>query len=564
MTCSTRSDSAAPAWWRELLWLTLFFGAVYGFMLGGYPLGNPDEGRYAEIPREMVASGDWVTPRLNGVNYFEKPPLVYWAGAVALEVLGPSEWSMRATPALCALFGVLCAYVAGRRLYGYKAGRAGALVLGSSLLYFALAHILILDMAVSVFMSATLFCFILGVREAPGGRRRAWFYGLYACAALATLSKGLIGFLLPGAVMFTWLLVFNQWRRLRPLYLPTGVVLFLLVAAPWHLLAAQRNPDWAYFYFVREHWLRFTTTMHSRVQPWWFFVPIVLIGLFPWVGYLGSACRSALAGGWGRRKENADAWFLVTWAVVIFLFFSKSQSKLIPYILPVLPPLAVMIGAWFARLLEEENAVARLRPGMRVFSLVCGVLAVGLVVTVLHPTILPGRAQALALRPYAYVLAGVLLVGGVAALWMTRRRGVRSALWTQAATTLAMYLLLVAASPILHKPSTIQLARQVAAQARPEDLIYHYRDFFHDFTYYSGRIVGLVDTTNELEPEIDPVAAKSGRFIDDAEFRRQWREPRRIWVVAQKKEVTALFADPSFHYHLLGETPRFYLFSNQP
>ena len=147
----------SPSWTRDLLLLTLAFGALFFFRLGSYPLSNPDEGRYAEIPREMVASGDYVTPRLNGVVYFEKPPLVYWTTAVCLKLFGPSEWSMRATPALFALAGVLLTYAAARRLHGREAGLLAAAVLGTSILWFAIARIMLLDMAVSVLMSATLF-----------------------------------------------------------------------------------------------------------------------------------------------------------------------------------------------------------------------------------------------------------------------------------------------------------------------------------------------------------------------------------------------------------------------
>ena len=200
--------------------LALMFGALFAWRLGSAPLVNPDEGRYAEVPREMLASGDWVTPRLDGVPYFEKPPLVYWAVAACERFLGPSEWSVRLTPALFAVGGILMAYCAARRLYGRDAGFWAAIVLGTSLLYMAMGHLVGLDMAVSVLMGATLFCFVLGMQEQPGRRRRWLFYGLYASAALATLTKGLIGFLITGAVMLLWLVLADQWRRLRPLYLP--------------------------------------------------------------------------------------------------------------------------------------------------------------------------------------------------------------------------------------------------------------------------------------------------------------------------------------------------------
>ena len=279
---------------RDLLLLGLVCAVLFGLRLGSSPLPNPDESRYAEIPREMLATGDWVTPRLNGVNYFEKPPLVYWLVAASQKVFGPGEWAARAVPALFALGGVLLTYGAARRLHGRNAGLAAGLILATSLLYFALARILLLDMVVSVLMSTALFCFILGVQEPAGARRRWLFYALYASMALATLTKGLIGFLVTGAVMFLWLLVCNQWHRLRPLYLPTGALLFLALAAPWHVLAARHNPTWLHRYFVYEHWERFTSTAASRPGPWWYFVPVALLGLFPWTGFLWGALRAAL------------------------------------------------------------------------------------------------------------------------------------------------------------------------------------------------------------------------------------------------------------------------------
>jgi 4-amino-4-deoxy-L-arabinose transferase-like glycosyltransferase len=563
-------SASPPSWSRDLLLLALAFGVLFGFRLGSYPLTNPDEGRYAEVPREMLAAGEWVTPRLDGVKYFEKPPLMYWAVAVCLTVLGPGEWSARAAPALFALGGVLLIYAAGRRLYGRNAGLMAAAILGTSLLYFALSRILILDMAVSVLMCATLFCFLLGVREPPGARRRWLFYGLYASAALATLSKGLIGFLVTGAVMFLWLLVFNQWKRLRPLYLPTGALLFLAIAAPWHLLAASRNPEWPRFYFIHEHWERFVSTGHKRGEPWWFFLPIVFVGLFPWMGFVWTALRDAVAptgseqaGGRARRQEHADASFLITWAAFILLFFSASQSKLIPYILPVFPPVAVLAGAWLARVAKEDLA-GELRTAFRVFSFGCGLLAAALCFAVLKPGVIREPGQAALLQPYAFGMAAVLLLGGVAAPWAARVRGLRAGLVTLVSTAFGFYLILTLAAPHIQRPGTKELARQVAALAQPGDRVYHYHGFFHDFTFYARRTVGTVAYQDELElPFLDP-AERAARFIDDAEFRRQWVGPARIFAVARRQDAWELFADPAFRYHLLGETWGHYLFSNQP
>ena len=568
MTSLDSTFSAAPtpsSWRRDLFWLAVLFALLFGFRAGSYPLGSGDEGRYAEIPREMVATGDWVTPRLDGVNYFEKPPLMYWAVAGSLQLFGSSEWAVRAVPALFALGGVLLTYAAARRLYDRLAGLIAAVVLGTSLLYFALAHILLLDMAMSVLMSATLFCFILGVREPAGATRRWLFYGLYASAALATLTKGLIGFLVTGAVMFLWLLIFNQWKRLRPLHLPTGLLLFLAITVPWHVLAAQHNETWAYRYFVFEHWLRFTTPAASRPGPWYYYIGIVLAGLIPWVGFLVPAVRAAVRGGWSARSRNAEAWFLLTWVGFIFLFFSKSHSKLVPYILPVFPALAVLIGAWLSQVKEGGNP-SQLRPGLRIFSFISGLLAVALCLVVTRPSLVRGleASQALALQPMAFTMAALLVMGGIFAPWLARIRGVGAALTAMAVTMMGFLAVLLFAAPILNKPSTKPLALYVKAHVQPGDRVVHYHAFFHEFTFYAERVVDVAAYKDELEFEEDAPARASGRFYDDAEFLRRWNSPVRQWVVAKRKDVKELFADPAFRYHLLGQTEDHYLFSNQP
>jgi 4-amino-4-deoxy-L-arabinose transferase-like glycosyltransferase len=547
---------------RDVFFLVLLCLLLFGLRLGSAPLANPDEGRYAEIPREMLARDDWVTPHLNGVNYFEKPPLVYWATAESIKLFGPQEWAVRAVPALFALIGILLTYAATRRLYGRSAGLAAGIVLATSLLFFALARIVLLDMVVSVLMSAALYAFIAGVREPPGTRRRLLFYGLYVSMALATLTKGLIGFLVTGAVMFLWLLIFNQWRRLRPFYLPTGAPIFLAVAVPWHVLAAMHNPTWVHRYLVFEHWERFTTPAASRPGAWWYFVPVVLLGLFPWTGFLGNALREALRGGWGARKRNAEAWFFVLWALFIFLFFSASHSKLVTYILPVLPPLAVLIGVRLASMWQGRKK--ELEAGLLVFTVFSVLLAIALAVAVIRPDLLHLPAQSPTLRPYAFALAGIALMGGALAHHLAATRGVRAALTAVALTALGFYATLTLIVPDIQRPGTKDLALFVNAHAKPADRVVHYHEFFHDFTFYAARVVDVVSGKGELELEEDAAARASDRFMDDAEFRRRWDGPGRLWVVARKNTVTELFADTTFHYHLLGESRDHYLFSNQP
>jgi 4-amino-4-deoxy-L-arabinose transferase-like glycosyltransferase len=563
-TATPPTDTDTP-WRRDVVVLVIIFGVLLLWRLGSAPLLNPDEGRYAEVPREMIASGDWVTPRLDGVPYFEKPPLGYWFIAACESVLGPGEWSVRACPAVFALAGILATYWAARRIYGRDAGFWSAIVLGTSLLYLGLGHVVSLDMPLSVLMSVTLFCFLLAVREPPGARRRWLFYGLYAASALATLTKGPEGFLVTGAVMFLWLVLFRQWGRLLPMHLAGGIALFLAVAAPWFVLVARRNPGWAHFFFIHEHWERFTDKGHGRVQPLYFFVAILIPGLFPWTGFVWQAVRDALAGGWARRRENAEAWFLVTWAAFVLVFFSVSQSKLIGYILPVFPPVAVLVGRWLAAVLAQPDAFARMRPGLRVFSFLCGIIAAAACVAVLRPGVIRESAQAAALAPYAFVIAAILCVGGVRAL--VPRAGTGSAMGAvvaMTATLVFMVGILAFAMPPIDLRSTKTVALVEKGVSRPGDRVYCYHGFFHDFAYYSGEVVGLVQYQDELELQFLDPAERRSRFIDDAEFRREWEGPGRVLVVARIRDVAALFADPGFRYHILATGPHHYLFSNQP
>ena len=236
-----------------------------------------DEGRYSEIPRYMAHSGDWITPRLNGIKYFEKPPLQYWATAAAYDLFGEHHWTARLWPALTGFLGVLLLFHAGARLFGTEAGLYAALVLGSSLLYSIAAHINTLDMGLTFFLGLALIGLLLALdARADAGTHRLWMHVAWAGSALAVLSKGLIGIVLPAAVIVLYMLVKRDFAWWRKLHLASGGLLFLAVCAPWFIAVSIANPEFPWFFFVHEHLQRYTSTIHQRYQPWYYFVPILL------------------------------------------------------------------------------------------------------------------------------------------------------------------------------------------------------------------------------------------------------------------------------------------------
>ena len=270
------------------------------------PLVDPDEGRYAEIPREMLASGDWVLPHQNGLVYIEKPPLAYWLVAGSYRLFGVNEEAARLPGKLATVGTMLALFLFARRRAGERAGALAALFFGGSLLGFGLARIVLIDPILTAAQTAAvLSCAALGEGGASRGRERALALGFAASAAAAVLLKGLVGVLLPGGAVLLWTAATGRTRPLRALLSPMPVLAFLLLAAPWHVAAALREPDFLRFYFVREHFERFLLPSHHRPGAPWYFLAVVAGGFLPFTPLL-PRLRSVWPGprraGWSGRS----------------------------------------------------------------------------------------------------------------------------------------------------------------------------------------------------------------------------------------------------------------------
>ncbi|HZV65653.1 MAG TPA: glycosyltransferase family 39 protein, partial [Telluria sp.] len=268
---------------KSLVWsLLIGFTLVWLAMLGWRTLLPPDEGRYAEMAREMFATGDWITTRLNGIKYFEKPPLQTWMNALSFTLFGLGDWQARLWTGLCGLGGVLLTAYAGVRVFGGRIGFYAALVLGSCFFWVACGQINSLDMGLSGMMTIALCALLIAQRDGATDReRRNWMLLCWAGMALATLSKGLIGFVLPGGVLVVYTLATRDWKLWTRLHLLKGLLLFALVAAPWFVLVGLKNPEQPHFFFIHEHWDRFFLKEHHREQAWWFFFALTFIGMAP-------------------------------------------------------------------------------------------------------------------------------------------------------------------------------------------------------------------------------------------------------------------------------------------
>jgi 4-amino-4-deoxy-L-arabinose transferase-like glycosyltransferase len=322
----------------------LLIGVIWFIGLGWRPLLSPDEGRYAEIAREMAASGDFVTPRLNGLKYFEKPPLQYWLTALGLQAFGLHDAVVRLVPAL---YGLGTCVLAGLMLWrrdGRAAGQRATLIAAGCTWIVANGHFVSLDMGLTFWTTMTLMGLYHAV--ADGHSRRASLL-VWIGMAGGFLSKGLVAGVLPVATVLLTALVCRQPRLLTAVRWWPGLPLFVLIVLPWLALVQLRNPGFFEFFFIHEHFQRFTSDVHRRVEPAWFFVPVFLLGGLPWLGHwVAAATRTAAAppDDTARAQSTADRLLLI-WAAFTFGFFSLSGSKLPSYILPMFPALAV----WLAR-----------------------------------------------------------------------------------------------------------------------------------------------------------------------------------------------------------------------
>lgn len=458
------------------------------------PLANPDEGRYSEISREMALSGDFVTPRLNGLKYFEKPPLQYWASAVAFMVLGQNEFAARAYTGLCALIALVAVWITGRRYLTPDGALLAVGVLLSSPYFLGLGGIVTLDMGLTAWTTVAVCAFLLAMGEAESARRRRWMLVAWAGMALAVLSKGLIGIVFPGAAIFLHCLVHRDWRLLARLEWLRGLALFLVIAAPWFVLVSRANPEFARFFFVHEHFERFLTTSHRRVEPAWFFVPILFVGFLPWMlGLVPAAWRA-----WRREAvREGFPWrrFVLFWSGFIFLFFSASGSKLPAYVLPVFPLLALVLAEWLASV-----------PPERLWKYIAPI-ALLLVVAIAVAWGAPERTRSewtrelyLAARPH--IVAGIALLALALAYGAWKMRG--GARWFPLMVIVAASLQFIDfVEDGYEKLAPRQSGKQAAAALRPhvapDTRLYAVEIYDQSLPFYLGRTVTLVNYVDEFD-----------------------------------------------------------------
>lgn len=537
------------SWLKDYVILILLIGTLFGATLGNYPLSAPDGARYAEIPREMLVTGNYVTPHLNGVKYFEKPPLFYWLQAISLKQFGNNELGANLVNALMGLLSCLLVYFVGRKLFGRTSGFLASIILATTTLFFAMSRLVTLDMSLAFLISSSLFSFLLATQEPLGIKRDCYLWSVYLFAALAVMTKGLIGIVFPVTIIFLHTLIFNEWRNVKTYRIFSGLILFFIITLPWHLLVQIKNPEFFHFYFIEQHFLRYLTPYAGRQQAWWFFPGVLLLGFFPWTTFLPQTILYNFPRSWSARSQFKAAIFLLLWAIFIFIFYLFSNSKLIPYLLPIFPPLAILTGSYLAVILNREKT--RAISCSFYFALV--LILLGGIAAFFATFALDFTAQIIT-KNNLYLIAASCVFSAVCSFIVYRNNSFKNGIIALIVTFALVLQSLAPVLPIANKQSIKPLALFIKAQASPNDEIMSYDFYYQDLPFYLERQITVVNYKGELEFGTKHQNTHEW-MIDQKTFWQRWQSKQKIFMLTSKQNYENLKKVAPNKFKLLATGP---------
>src|SRR5215831_5998494 len=487
-------------------------------------LGEPDEARYAEIPREMLASGDLLTPRLNGVPYFEKPPLLYWANTASFSIFGQTPWAARLPTRLAGMGTTFLVVTMAAGIGGLEIGLAAGILYLASPLGFAFSRVNLTDGLLTFFFAATLAAARRMLAQREAGRPIALSSALLGLAAAgAFLTKGLVGIVLPGAIVLLWCLATGRAKLLPAFWMSPAPLVFVAAAAPWFIAVANRYPGFLQFFFIHEHFQRFATQSAHRQGPIYYFAGVFLAGFLPALPFFFSALPKARLSRWPRA--HPDPFFFFLWFAVVFVFFSVSSSKLPPYLMPAMPAAAV-----FASLAAGPSASRKL---WQVSAALAVLLIAGLA---LWPTarhwIAEYRFSAIAIGGGAILFAGAITA--FAARVPSRALAALAFGW------FGFYAAIALAWPKVPPATELHHVEAAAREAARRDgaLVVGCRSFTPGLPWELSRPVPVADYLGELEPWFESDSAyRDSLFWSREKFWSEWKSGRRIIALVSSQDL---------------------------
>jgi 4-amino-4-deoxy-L-arabinose transferase-like glycosyltransferase len=497
-----------------LIVVLILTSITYFTFIGQYPLLEPDEGRYAEIAREMLETGNFITPHLNYVKYFEKPPLFYWLTAMSLRVFGQNESAIRMVSSLTGFLTILLIIGLGKRLFNTRVGVIAGWIYLTSARPLAMARRPIIDGFFSLCLSTTWGSWWLGYKAATSRARQGWYLMAWACLGLATMTKGIAAIALTGFIIFLFLLLRRNWSILKQMAWWPGLLIFLIISLPWHVAAYLETPEFAHFYFVVQHFGRLVGNEH--VKPFWFFLAVFPLIMMPWGTLLFPTAWDAIRRSMHairlpqsiypdkrtrksigvtendvrQNQKNEIFLFLVIWIVTVIGLFSISRSKLIPYILPACPAASLLLADY----LENEGlSKVSTRWCMVITALLLFAIVPVISYAVRNDHTLPLSQMTFLTRilQVAFLVGGLLLI-----LSVFRIRLIPGAVGC--AFLLILLPITIGAISVVQYTKIGTLAKALPNPLPPRINIAEWKTYDRSLSFYSRRRIILIDEDSEI------------------------------------------------------------------
>lgn len=563
LSCNEPPLLDKPRFWQcqtciDLLVVTGVVVLIFCFY--GYPsLFTPDEGRYAEIAREMLASHQYIVPHLNGVIYFEKPPLGYWLTALMLHLFGYSEWSARLIDPMFSLLGVWFTYFACYRLYTRRVAFIAAIVVSTATLYVAMGRMLTLDIGLAFFVNVSLLSFLMGLQCLPGRKKTGWFWFAYAMAGAAMMYKGWIGLVFPVMIIGLWVLILNQWQQVRHMRIISGLLIFAIIAFPWIIAVAQRHPNFAYYYLFEQQFARYATDIAGRHMSIFSYIGLFLIGLLPWTSYLPQAITRIFKQKQAHQQHYRCDMFLLIWGVTITLFFGFSKSILIPYLLPIIVPFSIVVARYFDHVLTQPFT-----GGLRI-SAWCNLLlnATMIIAFLVLPFCFYSSIKQLML-PF-FTAAILLTFNLVFAIDAFKRNSLKRLIASMVVLAIVWGNAAWVGGPYINQRSVKPLALTINTllTEHPDMLVADY-GYPQDLPYYIQRKVLIVDWQSELAYGYKHQPSATQWMISTEQFKHLWGTKPHVVVVLGYGDYQRVFVSQQLAGHVLQKTFKALLVSNFP
>jgi len=469
--------------------LLVLAGLVLLFLFNGHLFITDDvESNYALTAKEMVQSGDWLSPQIYGQYWYDKPIFFYWLTALGFKLFGFTEFAARFFPALFSVFSLLLVYWFGRKLYSHQVGLISGFILATSLEFWLIGKFIITDSALFFFFNGALAFFYLAYRGTK--EEKNYYYLFYLFCGLATLTKGPIGFLLPGLIITLFFLYTRNWAELKAMKIFTGAVLFLVTALPWYyLMYLKHGEQFLLMFFGVHNFLRATVSEHPRDNVIYYYLLILILGFFPWVAFLPQTLRKCIQKDGSWLKLKGDTVFLLLWFLAVFIFFQMMATKYITYTLPILFPLSVLV----ARFLGEKSNLSQ----AKLFWPMLYLFLFGL----LFP-IAGGLALRMVHLPLVSILPSFLMIviGGGYCLTLAWRKNNNKLVWSLVTVILLFNIFFTQAIfiPVTHYRSAKSAALALKEHWQPGTIAGAYGEYHTSAVFYSGKKICRLEKKKDI------------------------------------------------------------------